>query len=381
MQIDMHYHAAFCMAYAAGFTAEDAQQIATASQFVDDNNSDGRKELEFKDGSAFYLTATAHHPSNLSNLDDEEQRTVWVPFHFIPGNEGDSYMERLITTKNSQISKDIVANAISGYRKPYHLQFLGIVSHCYADTFSHYGFSGLASPLNTIILESIVKHDLLPHVLEYVAGKEEGFISKYGHEAKQATHRFIDFVTERYSDAKSTVANMAALGHGAALTYPDRPYLNWEFRYEVERIPCTRVDDKFVSIRNNPETFLEACEKLHQMYSDFIERNDDFPRRASVMEFKGCVAKVKEIILFQGTADARKQKWSEAFEAGYFGEVTQPFPEYLGQDWLEELDEADGHDTAEWFMSTDVFKFYQAAEQHRAFVLRELLPSYGIAVK
>jgi len=74
MQIDMHYHATFCMAYAAGFTAEDAQQIATASQFVDDNNSDGRKELEFKDGSAFYLTATAHHPLNLSNLADEEHR-------------------------------------------------------------------------------------------------------------------------------------------------------------------------------------------------------------------------------------------------------------------------------------------------------------------
>lgn len=381
MQIDMHYHATFCMAYAAGFKAEDAQQIATASQFVDDNNSDGRKELDFKDGSAFYLTATAHHPSNLSNLADEEQRTVWVPFHFIPGNEGDSYMERLITTKNSQISQDIVANAISENLKSYHLQMLGIVSHCYADTFSHYGFSGLSSPLNTIDFDSIVKHELLDHVLEYVEGKEENFIKKYGHEAKQKTHRFLDFVTERFEGAKSSVANVAALGHGAALTYPDRPYLNWEFRYEIERTPCTRDDNRCLSIRNNPETFLEACGKLHQMYSDFLERNGDFPRRASVMGFKGCAAKVKEILLFQGTADERKQKWVEAFKGGFFGEVMQPFPEYLGQDWLEELDEADGQDTAEWFMSTDVFKFYQAAEQHRAFVLRELLPSHGIAVK
>ena len=287
-------------------------------------------------------------------------------------------MEKLITTKDSQVSQDIVANAISGNRKSYHLQMPGIVSHCYADTFSHYGFSGLASPLNTIIFESILKHELLPHVLEYVEGKEEGFKNKYGHEAKQAKHRFLDLVTETF---KSSVANMAALGHGAALTYPDRTYLNWEFHYEVERTPCTREDDRCLSIRNNPETFLEACEKLPQMYSEFLERNVDFPRRASVMEFKGCLAKVKEIILFQGTADERKQKWSEAFAAGYFGEVIQPFPQYLGQDWLEELVEADGQYTAEWFMSADVFKFYQAAEQHRAFVLRELLPSYGIAVK
>lgn len=378
MQIDMHYHATFCMAYAAGFTAEDAQQIATASQFVDDNNSDGRKELEFKDGSAFYLTATAHHPTNLSNLDDEEQRTVWVPFHFIPGNEGDSYMEKLITTKDSRISQEIVSHVLDGKPKSYYLQQLGIVSHCYADTFSHYGFSGLASPLNIINFDSIIKHELLPHVLEYVEGKEEPFKSKYGHEAKREGHRFVDFVTETI---KSKVANVAALGHGAALTYPDRPYLSWEFYYEVDRVPCTREDDLKHSVRNNPKTFLEACEKLHAMFSQFISNHSDVPRRHSVMKFDGCHAKIKEIILFQGKADERKQRWLEAFNGGYFGEVAQPLSPYLGKDWLEELDQAYGQETAEWIMSTDVFKFYQAAEQHRAFVLRDLLPSHGIAVK
>ena len=45
MLIDMHFNATFCMAYAAGFTPEHAQQIATAAQFVDDNSSDGRKEI------------------------------------------------------------------------------------------------------------------------------------------------------------------------------------------------------------------------------------------------------------------------------------------------------------------------------------------------
>ena len=117
------------------------------------------------------------------------------------------------------------------------------------------------------------------------------------------------------------------------------------------------------------------------MYSDFLDRNVDLPRRANVMEFQGCAAKVEEIILFQGAADERKQKWVEAFNAGFFGRVTQPFPEYLGGDWIDELDEANGQETADWFMSTDVFKFYQAAERHRAFVLRELLPSHGLAVK
>ena len=174
MQIDMHYHAILCLAYAAGFDLDSARQIATASQFVDDNNSDGRSEITFRDGSGLYLNATAHHPSAvIQNLDDEEQRTVWVPFHFIPGNEGNTYMERLIATKDSAISQKVMHFAISQFEKPYALQQLGIASHCYADTFSHYGFSGLSSPLNRVLTDQIVKHELLPDIQKYVEGKEE----------------------------------------------------------------------------------------------------------------------------------------------------------------------------------------------------------------
>ena len=377
----MHYYGTFCMAYAAGFTADDAQQIATASQFVDDNNSDGKKEIEFKDGSAVYLTATAHHPTNLKNLNDEEQRTVWVPFHFVPGNEGESYMERLITTKDSQIAQDIVKNVLSGEPKSYCLQQLGIVSHCYTDTFSHYGFCGLSSPLNSVPFSSIQKHELLPHIKEYVEKKETDFMNKYKDEVEQSEHRFfnVDFLKETI---QSKVANtVAALGHGAALTYPDRPYLNWQFNYEVERTPCTREDDRTLSIRNNPKTFLEGCEKLHKMFSDFLAKNKNIVSRKNKMEFKGCLAKVEEILLFQGAVKERNQQWIDALAAGYFGDALKHFPLYLGDDWLEELAQFHDQDTAENFLEADVFKFYQAAEQHRAFVLRDLLPSYGIAVK
>ena len=194
MQIDMHYHAILCMAVAAGFSTEVAQQIATASQFVDDNNSDGKKEIEFGDGSAFYLTATAHHPKNMKNLDDEVQRTVWVPFHFLPGNEGDNYMERIIATKDSEISREVVHFAVSNLNRQFGVQLLGIASHAYADTFSHYGFSGLSSPLNRVLLESVHTQEVLPHVLDYIQNKLTGFHESRMADYEESNHRFIDFI-------------------------------------------------------------------------------------------------------------------------------------------------------------------------------------------
>ena len=52
----------------------------------------------------------------------------------------------------------------------------------------------------------------------------------------------------------STVAIkvFGGLGHAGVGTYPDRPYLHWEFIYENGE----------VSDRNNRETYIEGCEKM-----------------------------------------------------------------------------------------------------------------------
>jgi hypothetical protein len=394
MQIDMHYHAVFCMAYAAGFKLEDAQQIATASQYVDDNNSDAKSELEFKDGSAFYLIPTAHHPTSVSkNLDDKEQRTVWVPFHFIPGNEGDSYREKLITTQDSPIAQEVVDNVLTSNRKTFYLQQLGVVSHCYADSFSHYGFLGLRSKLNRVDYDSIKKHGLEPHIRDYVNKKAERFKEKYKDEIEQVGGSVIDFVAETVTDAVTDVTeavdagqaqagNLAAVGHGAAITFPDRPYLVWEYEYEHERIPCTSDDDKKKStMRNNPETFFEACKKLYEMYVKFLDLNDDLDSRSEVFAFDKFSEKVKEILLFQGACEDREQKWVDAFNENVFGNENDKFPKYLGHEWLETVNNANGQDSAAEFLDTNVFQFYQAAEHHRTFVLRDLLPRHGLVVK
>ena len=93
MQLDMHYYGTYAMARAGGLNSDAARIIATSAQFVDDNTA--QSHCGFRDGSRIDREATAHHLVDRSNLDDHDQRRVWVPFHFIPGNIGETYTERL----------------------------------------------------------------------------------------------------------------------------------------------------------------------------------------------------------------------------------------------------------------------------------------------
>lgn len=148
MQLDMHYYATYAMARATGLEPDDARIIATSAQFVDDNVA--RSHVEFGDGSRLDQEATAHHPIDLSNRDDRDQRRVWVPFHFIPGNEGDGYTERLKCRMDSPIVRELRDHHLTYANCGFGLHLLGITAHVYADTFSHYGFSGVSSRGNKV---------------------------------------------------------------------------------------------------------------------------------------------------------------------------------------------------------------------------------------
>ena len=293
-----------------------------------------------------------------------------MPFHFLPGNEGNSFEERMLTTKDSQISRDVVQHALEKSDKPYALQLLGITMHCYSDTFSHYGFSGLKSDFNNVVTDSISVQYKLPETQQYVEEKAERFLQRFMNEAKDMKTRFI-----------SAAANHSHLGHGAALTHPDRPYMNWEFLYDIERKPCTTADNPKHSIRSNPATFLEGCRAFHSVFSQFLERQPSHRGHHIPVSFSGIEAKAREIIETEGRKSDRCDLWEAAFNKGHFGEANQPFPKYLGDDWNAEVVEADGSATGDDFLTSEVFKFYQAAEQHRAYILRDLLPSYGLVVK
>ena len=360
MQLDMHYYGTFAMARAAGIKAEAAWVIAYATQFVDDNANEDI--INFEDAGRIDTKATAHHTLSVKNLDPADQRQIWVPFHFLPGNKGNSFTERLICRKDSTIAREMVEYNLSHSDKDYALEILGITAHVYADTFAHYGFSGVSSRKNKIINNSIYHEPLKPKIKEHITEKEKEFRKKYKRET--------GFLT----NIKSSVIEFAsgALGHGAVATYPDRPYLVWNFKYEKPK--------RNSGTRNNPATFLEGCEALYKMFRKFAQKNTKYADN-SYTQFTNIKSEVEKILLFQATKKDRIQAWQNAVIKGkLYQNSGLSIPIYNKMLWHKQRNSLDKKKYSNKALNKNVYRFYQAASVHRNFVLRTLLPKHGLVV-
>jgi len=109
---------------------------------------------------------------------------------------------------------------------------MGITAHVYADTFSHYGFSGVSSRGNKVDNGSFKFHEevegfdtksaLEPTTLDYLVERRSRFFMKNGEHGE-----LIENINSLIGEAGS-----GALGHGSVTTYPDMPYLILSFEYE-----------------------------------------------------------------------------------------------------------------------------------------------------
>lgn len=246
MQMDMHYYGTYVMARCAGLKPEVCQVLASASQLVDDNGAKG--DLDFADGSTLNSEATGHHAIDYHNLDPDDQRQVWIPFHFLPGNSGTSYYEKLICEPDSDIARTMMDHHLDMADRPYAVHLMGVGAHVYADTFAHYGFLGISNEYNRVRQDSFQYGENGRSILDYVKGKWEAF--------------------------QGQLADGSALGHGGVHTYPDRPFLKWGFEYELEGRPP--------SWRENPESFERYCRMIHGYLSRFAERRPDLDRKSVV---------------------------------------------------------------------------------------------------
>lgn len=341
---------------------------------MDDNA--GKDTVWFKDGARLDVDATAHHTYDMvANLDPEDQRQVWVPFHFIPGNQGDEYTERLICRRDSAIAREMVDHHVNLSTKRYYLPLIGITAHGYADTFSHYGFSGVSSRKNRIEGDSlqIVNKDQLDEGLQqHIDEQAKRCQQRYGREGG-----FLPNIKRWWRSVKSEGAEFGsgALGHGAVLTFPDRPYLHWEVRYEN----ADGENREGVQDRDNPTTFLEAAEALHGMFARVREAldNDGADNGRARNEI---VERVKGIIDRPGRKGERVDHWQQAAQSGdLYAGAGERIPPYEDHDWDEQREGlADNRDDSSGVLDRPVFQFYQAAAVHRVYVLRDLFPAHGL---
>jgi len=361
MQIDMHYYGTYAMARAAGLKPQVCKTIATAAQFVDDNAD--KESIRFRDGARLDAEATAHHTLDIKNTDLEDQRKIWVPFHFLPGNEGSGFTERLICRKDKNIVKKMVDFNLSHLKEPYGVLLIGITAHVYADTFSHYGFSGISSRRNKIkdgTIQFIKKPK--PSIEKYIREKEKRFRDTYKSECGT-----LDNIKSWFAENLS-----GALGHGAAVTFPDRPYLVWEFEYE---------DPEFKSgERNNPKSFLEGCKALYDLFRKAALGDPELAEK-KYMKFAAIEGVVKDVLATEADKKGRINAWRRAARSGkLFQPGSEKIPAYDGNAWHNQKDNLRRKSDSKNTESLTIYQYYQAASIHRNFVLRDLLPSKGLIV-
>lgn len=366
MQEDMHYYGTYAMARAAGMKVAQARIVASAAQYVDDSTANDSQEHE--DGGMLQATATAHTNSEaIENAmsHHEEQRRVWVPFHFYPGNEGNTLSQRLLCVKNSKLARQMVKNHIRHaieVKKEYGLALMGVMAHVYADTFSHYGFSGVGSRNNAVDGDSFNFEVENSDMLAYINNKYSRFIKKYTS----------SFIVDNWRKVVSGGAEklVGCLGHGGVGTYPDRPFLKWSFAYEH--------GDAEPVWRDNQETFLEGCEKLHRAFSFFLQHAE--PTQHGV-EFDSIRDEVRRILALEADMEGRTEAWRDSIRQNrLFESAPDEALDYSPHEWEQQKDNFHLLPESKAITQQDIYQFHQAANYHRNYTLKELLPRYGIVV-
>ena len=365
MQIDFHYYGTYCLARAAGLKREAALIIAYAAQFVDD--SVANETDQHRDGSKIVSVPTAHHVVDIRNLDETSQRYIWSPFHFIPGCQGDSFTEKLVCRMDSPVAREMVTHNIE-QPHPFILELVGITTHVYQDTFAHYGFSGVSSRRNRVINSSI-QTEQYESVVNAAMGKTLGqWFAKYGGQGGLLANirSIISFGGELGS---------GALGHGAVSNYPDQPYLKWSFEYEYPHLSGeARME------HDNQATFLKGSMELYHVFLQFVSKHPDYyDYDDSETLWEEIEEPIKEIIALEVGKEERCEAWREASRNGVFGEPEE-IPEYDADEWNDQHEGFSEMETSDEALELPVYRFFQAADFHQNYVLRQLLPSHGLIV-
>lgn len=168
MQRDFHYDIIYTLSRKAAYRHEDAHVIACSSQYVDDNtdreytvsDSYGAFYVDFperigKSGSLYFPIIT--QAADISLLKLSVQRYVYVPFHFIPGDNNLKIKNKtnpFCTTKGCKNAVSLLQDAV----KSGDMYRIGIALHTYADTWSHQGFSGVHEDWNRVYKSNFLRN-------------------------------------------------------------------------------------------------------------------------------------------------------------------------------------------------------------------------------
>ena len=351
MQIDFHHAVTYVLARLADFSQADAEIIAYSAQYVDDATESG--VTEFDNGAMFYHEGSAHKMLDYRDFRELGTRNVWMPFHFLPGNSGlgagknpgGSFINKLICRPNSPVAQDMVKACLDNRHKPYGLHQLGITMHVYADTWAHQGFAGVNHLVNDADQLKSNNHTFDTGILNKLASY---------------------FIGEAYP-----------LGHGAVLSYPDQPYLIWEYTNGLgERIH-----------RDNPKDYMQAIDYMFHVLTTYRQNNGNisFSRLEKMPAADRDQIKHLFTTLDDEDGEKRHQHWLQEIAKGSFsfGKETLNYNPNEKR-WKMQALKPVNYGRPKVIAYTDDFLksnwklFHDALMAHRFTVMRDILPSYHI---
>ncbi len=239
---------------------------------------------------------------------------------------------------------------------------MGVTAHVYADTFSHYGFSGVSSRNNAVKSDGFEFDVKDPKMLAYINNKYVRFFDKYAP----------SFIIQNWRKTVSEGAEdvVGHLGHGGVGTYPDRPFLKWRFSYET---------GKDSGWRNNSETYLEGCEKIHAAFTAFANQADLTDQTA--MPFENIKSEVERILRLEAAKEGRIDAWKQAIQEGkLFESEDNEALDYDEHEWEGQKNDFHSLPASADVTRQGIYQFHQAATYHRDYTLKELLPRNGLVV-
>lgn len=365
MQIDFHHTVTYVLARLAGFPHEEADIISYSSQYVDDAVNSGT--IRFNNSAMYKRISSAHGMLDYRNFNEQSNHSVWIPFHFLPGNEGlppddnpdSDFVHKIVCTPNSHVAKDVIRICIRDHDRPYALHRLGIALHTYMDTWAHQNFAGINHETNNV--------------------KDISIPEEHRHSDT------IDEIRDFFRRLRTKIGNYFSnetlpLGHGPALIYPDLPYLEkWSY--------SSGKGDPIV--RHNLDEFTEAAKAAFRALINFrnedqtLSSTDDIPAQ----DLGQIVENLRNFT--RENSKKRHKKWKKSIARGdfSFGPANVDYIHKGKNSWKyqalgTEKEFDTGKEKYEFkpeFMKSNWKLFHDALQTHHLEVLRDILPKYGIS--
>lgn len=371
MQIDFHHGVTYVVARLAGFSPNEAEIIAYSAQYVDDATASG--EIHFTNQMMYGRISSAHQLLDTRNIWPASNHSVWLPFHFLPSNDGqhkqtiqetallheshDDFIRRAICRPDSCVAQEMIAAVIERQDRDYALHRLGIALHVYVDTWAHQGFVGFAHRVNDV------------DELRADVTVSKSWRRKSGKHTRKVRNWLLGWL----------LGDLFPLGHGAALTCPDLPYLQWSYlNGQGEHIQ-----------RDNPQDFSAAARAMYCAMVRYRARDTALVVVPPTQVFARIDYHLRNTRYLDG--NVRHRHWLKLIGSGEFGFVASPsyIPHGVGS-WKHQALQTERDDMSAWMESQSCFefhpvfmmsnwkRFHDALQAHRFYVLNELLPSYGI---